>query len=105
MDEIKRLTGKRIRELRLAKGLSQERLAELVNIDQRSLSYIECGNAFPSKSLIKFAEVFQIELSEFFNFSHLDLTSDDMKTRIKKELDNLSEENIKTIYKLIRAMK
>ncbi|MDO5437508.1 MAG: helix-turn-helix transcriptional regulator [bacterium] len=105
MDDIKHLTGKRIRELRLSKGLSQEKLAELVNIDQRSLSYIECGNAFPSKCLLKLAEVLEIELSEIFNFSHLNLSRNEMENCIKKGIEGLSDENIKTIYRLIKAMK
>ena len=43
--------GEKIKELRKNQGLSQQQLAELANIDQRSLSHIECGNTFPSKIL------------------------------------------------------
>ena len=44
--ELKKNIGKRIKELRKKRGLSQERLAELVNIEQNSLSYIETGACF-----------------------------------------------------------
>ncbi len=38
--DIKLLLGKRIKELRKQKGLTQEQLAEKMNIDQRNLSKI-----------------------------------------------------------------
>lgn len=41
MEEIKHLLGKRIREIRKAKNISQEKLAELVGIEKRNLSNIE----------------------------------------------------------------
>lgn len=42
------LLGKRLRELRLRKGLSQEKLAELAKIEPTSLSNIENGRNYPS---------------------------------------------------------
>ncbi len=40
--------GTRIREARLAKGLKQEQLAELVNVGTTHISHIETGNTVPS---------------------------------------------------------
>ena len=44
--DIKKLLGRRIKELRTKKGLTQEKLAELVGVGERNLSKIECGNNF-----------------------------------------------------------
>ena len=41
--EIQTLFGKRIRELRIAKQLSQEDLAELCNLDRTYISSLERG--------------------------------------------------------------
>lgn len=46
--ELKRNIGKRIKEIRKKRGLSQEKLSELVDIEQNTLSYIETGNNFCS---------------------------------------------------------
>ena len=43
MNDIKKLLGKRIKELRKAQGISQQQLAELANIDQRNLSHIDAA--------------------------------------------------------------
>ncbi|MBR1942768.1 helix-turn-helix transcriptional regulator [bacterium] len=104
MNEIKYLLGLKIKELRNKKGLSQQQLAELINIDQRNLSNIECGNTFPTKSLLAITEAFNITLPELFDFNYLAKNTDDMKKYIVKRLDNLDNNNIKILYKLIHSM-
>lgn len=44
--DIKKSLGTRIKELRKQRSLSQEKLAELVEISQNALSYIETGDNF-----------------------------------------------------------
>lgn len=44
---IKKLLGKRIKELRKNKGITQEALSEKAGIDSKHLSRIECGVNFP----------------------------------------------------------
>ena len=104
MKEIKHLLGLKIKELRNKKGLSQQQLAELINIDQRNLSNIECGNTFPTKTLIAIAETFNITLPELFNFDYLKVNEQEMKQYIINRLDNLNDENIKILYKIVYAM-
>lgn len=57
--------GKRIRELRKSNGLTQERLAHMVNIERSYLSRLEAGERNPSLDLMeKFADSFDISLSD-----------------------------------------
>ena len=59
------------KELRKKCGLSQERFAELVNIEQNTLSYIETGNNFCSaETLEKLIKALEIEPEELFDFGH-----------------------------------
>ena len=46
MKDIKTLFGKKVKELRIKKKLSQEELAEAIDIAERNLSKIECGKSF-----------------------------------------------------------
>jgi transcriptional regulator with XRE-family HTH domain len=49
MKTTKELLGARIKELRKARGLSQEQLSEKINIDPKHLSrIIEVGKSYPS---------------------------------------------------------
>lgn len=104
MIEIKHMLGKRIKELREKRGLTQQQLSELAGIDQRNLSKIECGVTFPSKSLAEIAKALDITLPHLFEFDHVDLTSDCMKELIKEKLDELSDDYIRIIYRLILTM-
>ena len=65
MEDIKIRFGRRLRELRLEKGWSQETLANLAEIDRTYLPGIESGKRNISLVVIdKLAFVFDISISE-----------------------------------------
>ena len=69
--DIKKLLGRRIKELRESKDLTQEQLAEKIGIGQRNLSKIECGNNFvTSETLSKIISALQVEAKDLFDFNH-----------------------------------
>lgn len=105
MKDVKILLGKRIKELRKERNLSQQELAEIINIDQRNLSNIECGLSFPSKFLVDIANALKISLPELFDFEHILKDDETLRKFIINDLDNLSSENLKIIYRLIKSMR
>ncbi len=105
MNDIKKLLGKRIKELRKAQGISQQQLAEVANIDQRSLSHIECGDTFPSRSLLDLAKALNIELKDLFDFEHLDVTIKTMSAYIKENIDHLPKESIIAVYRMVKTLR
>lgn len=95
----KKLLGKRIKELRKEAGLTQERLAEMINIEPTSLSGIESGRHFPSlPTLEKIANNLKVELKVLFEFNHLQ-SIEQMKRNIVNNIDSLSENKIKFIHR------
>jgi transcriptional regulator with XRE-family HTH domain len=69
MTELERRFGKRLKELRLARGLSQEELAFRVGVHRTYLGGIERGERNPSlKNLAAIARGLGISLSELFSF-------------------------------------
>jgi len=105
MNNIKILLGKRIKELRKTNGLSQLQLAEKANIDQRSLSHIECGDTFPSKALLDLAKALNVELCELFDFKHHNISEKDMLEYITNNIISLSSSNIITVYRMVKFLK
>lgn len=85
--------------------MSQEELAEKINIDQRNLSHIECGISFPTKKLLEIASALKISLCELFDFEYLKNDTNFMKEYIVQALDNLSDDDIKTIFRLVKVMR
>jgi transcriptional regulator with XRE-family HTH domain len=65
--DIRKRFGKRIKELRQARGLSQEVLAHLVEMDTNCISKIEKGEWDISIEMIqKLSIAFQINISNLF---------------------------------------
>lgn len=104
MDDIKKLLGYRIRELRRKHKLSQEQLAELVNLDRRSISNIECGNTFPASSLCNIAQALNTDLKTLFDFECSAKTDGVLIKDITAKLPALSSEQLRIIYRLIEIM-
>ena len=104
MNDIKKLLGKRIKELRKSQGISQQFLAEKANIDQRSLSHIECGDTFPSRALFDIANALNADLKDLFDFEHHKLDTNEMKKYIVEKIENLSDEDIKILFRMIKSM-
>ena len=69
MDTIQKQFGKRVRDLRLAKGLSQEELAFRAGVHRTYLGGIERGERNPAlKNIAAIAKALDITLSELFFF-------------------------------------
>ena len=101
----KKLLGKRIKEIRKQKNLTQEQLAELIQIETGSLSAIESGRHFPSlPTLEKISTTLDVELKQLFEVNHL-VTAEKMKDSIRQNIDSLSDEKLAFIYKFVESFK
>lgn len=64
----KKILGKQLKQIRISRGISQEKLSELVFLSPRQMSIIETGNSYPSlDTFIRIAEVLEFDINEFFN--------------------------------------
>ena len=69
---MKKLFGKRLRELRIQKKFTQEKLAELIGIKPENYCRIENGLSFPKpENIEKISKILNIEISDLFQFEHL----------------------------------
>jgi len=66
---LQKKLGKRIAELRRARKLTQEQLAEALDCSVEFISLVERGVNAPSvASLEKFAKILKIEVNDLFTF-------------------------------------
>jgi len=101
--ELKKNIGKRIKEIRKQRGLSQEKLSEMIDIEQHTLSYIETGNNFfTAETLEKIINALDIEPYELFDFRH-HKSPKDLITEINKMLE-ANPDKVQEIYKIIKAV-
>lgn len=103
MENTKALLGARIREIRKARGLTQEQLAEMIDVEQKHVSRIESGKNYPSIDLLeKMAAALKVPLMGFFDFMHLQ-DDDESAVDLEKMLLELDRDSRKIAYRLIRA--
>lgn len=68
MEDVKIKFGQRVRELRISTGYSQEKLAELSDLDRTYIPGIESGKRNVSIVVVaKIAKAFQISISELMD--------------------------------------
>ena len=69
---IKEELGKKIKRMRINRGLTQEQLAEIVDVSQRTLSGIEIGENFvTAETLDKIITALNTTPEELFATNHL----------------------------------
>lgn len=101
--QTKELLGLKIKELRKQKKLTQEKLAEKLNLDIGYISKLEVGRNFPTiGTLEKIAKVLEVELYDFFYFT--DAKDVDFKAEIIDIYDNLNKEKQYTLYRIAKDL-
>lgn len=98
--------GKKIREIRKKRGLTQEELAWKSGISLNFMGQIERGHKKPSiKTLKKISENLRIAPSSFFEEIKYNPPEEDLLVeKIKSLLKEGSEADKKLIYKIVKSM-
>lgn len=98
------LLGARIRELRKARRLTQEQLAELLGIEQKHISLIELGKSYPSLDrLMRIAEILGVPLPSLFDFAHHEQEALSPEVMAKK-IVGMSEHERQLLYRIAEFM-
>ena len=106
METLKTKLGQRIKYLRKSKNITQEKLAEITNMDITSLSKIETGRNYPQpETLEKIANALGIEISQLFVFSE-NLSKSGYIDAINRNIDFIKndDEKLKLLYKISCAL-
>lgn len=102
MSDIKKQLGKKIKQIRKSKNLTQEELAEMIEIEVPSLSNIETGKFAPSiETLQKLSNALNVGMWEFYYFNTL--TDEQMFKEINAKIKN-NPELLKTVYNFLKAV-
>ncbi len=103
---IKQQLGKKIKRMRQKRGLTQEKLAEMVDISLRTMSGIEIGENFvTSDTLEKILKALETDLEELFTFEHIK-NEDELLKDINLYIARLStnKEKLEIAYKFLKAL-
>ena len=103
MDNKKKL-GLKIKELRKRKGLTQEELAELIQMEQNSISVMESGRNFPTLgTLEKIAKVLDVNLSDFFDYDYIE-DIDVIKASTEDIISKMDDKQSRQLFKYVKSI-
>jgi transcriptional regulator with XRE-family HTH domain len=101
----KALLGRRIREIRTAKGLTQEKLGSKADVSYKFVGEIERGLQNPSfDTLEKIAGALDVELFELFRFEHEATNRKDIEARMVKIVKGISEDDLQRLFFVLRGL-
>lgn len=101
MGEIARKLGLRIKELREKQGLTQLKLAEILNMEASNLSKIERGIQIPKEeSLENISNALKVDVKELFNYTHI-INRQELISKITALLENTNEETLQRYYRIL----
>lgn len=107
MVDLKRTVGNNIRFYRKRMGISQEQLAELINITAPSLSSLENGVTFPAyTTFLELIDKLNIRPYQLFISDDEELTikAKELQVIIAEKFQNVSAEHRKIIFTIIDAL-
>lgn len=101
---VKYLVGQKIKSLRHKYKLTQFALGEKIDINQRQIAQIECGNSFPSLStLIKMSNVFGCGVATFFEKTPV-YNEVFLKQMLKEKIDKFSYDDCLKLLNIIEIV-
>lgn len=96
--------GLRIRELRIAKGIKQGQIADMLDMERSNFTRIESGKQAPTdKNLEKIATILGVHLKDLYDFEHLK-TRDELISLITKLLPDLTDKELRFYYKSLENL-
>lgn len=104
MSDIKKLLGKRIKEIRTAKHYTQEYLAELTGLGSTSISKIENGLYHPTdENLEKISKALEVEPYKLYKYNHL-LPNSEIREILHEIIDKISDDKLSVVYRVVNEL-
>ena len=103
---IKEELGKKIKRMRQNRGLTQEQLAEAVDVSQRTMSGIEIGENFvTAETFDKIVKALNTTAEELFSTNHLK-DKDELINEITQKIQYISQdyEKLGILYNVVMGL-
>lgn len=98
--------GDKIKLLRKNKGISQEELSTILNINRNFLSRIETGKSEPSATILRnIAKLFNVDLNSLLDVKNTPSENSDKIKYITENCKHLDEKDLDFIIRIMSVMK
>jgi transcriptional regulator with XRE-family HTH domain len=105
MKDIQQLLGKKIRDLRTRRGMTQQQLGEKADLNYKYVGAIERGEKNPTLlNLVKLGGALDVQLHVLFVFDNVVDDPPLVRSKIEGFLEKASEKDLRTIYRIIEVV-
>ena len=99
-----RAFGQAMKEAREEKGISREKLAEMIDRSPRHTQYIETRGQHPSLQIFyEIVRLFNISVDQYF-FPDTSESKTSLRRQLDAMLDNMNEKELSVIFATVKAM-
>ncbi len=96
--------GKKIKNERIKRGITQQRLAEKIDISTNFMSLIENGRNMSVETLIKIADAFSVSV-DYLLSDTMDISGDNISAQISYNLSTLNDDEKLFFLNMIKQYK
>ena len=105
MVKVQDAFGKRLRDIRRRKDMTQEKLADLSGLSIQYIGEIERGKRNPSLTSIEMlASALGMSVSDLFDLEAFQVTNNEMKTKLIDQINRADDEQLRIFYAISRAV-
>jgi transcriptional regulator with XRE-family HTH domain len=106
LEDVKKLIGDRIRQLRKQRGLSQEELGDKSDLHYTHIGSIERGEKnWSIETLVKVAKGLNVSINDLFDFPSTQANLKTLKKSLIAEINESSPEAIKIFSDMVSGIK
>ena len=103
--DIKKLIGSRIKNLRRIRRYSQERLAEIIDINPKYLSSVERGQENPTLDLfIRLSQGLKVSMHEIFQIDQEGAGPKILRKKLKTLVEEVEEEELARVIRILEDL-
>lgn len=104
MSRIQELFGKKLRELRRSRDITQEKLAEMSGLSLQYIGEIERNRRNPSlTSMESLAEALNIPIGDLFNLEEFQRSDKELRETLIRQVREATPEQLRMLYDLSRV--
>lgn len=101
---LKEQFAKNLKTIRKSRKLTQEQLAEIVNVDFRYISFLENAKSFPSCDLIeKLSKALNVNYTDLF-MNEENMSREQIKKQLLETIELLDNKNLNILLNLAKDL-
>ena len=105
MDTVQDIFGKKIKSIRRARDITQEKLADLSGLSLQYIGEIERGRRNPSlTSIEQLSKALDIPMAELFSLEEFRLSMDELRTILIRQIDSADEDRLRIFFSMAQVI-